>query len=80
MTHRMAMVFGMLATLVAVLVAAGEDSQWIRVTVFLETGPGATNRAEESLVPGGVYSLAEIDRRGQGAIDGEILDRVRFLG
>ena len=80
MTHRMAMVFGVLATLVAVLVAAGEDSQWLRVTVFLETGPGATNRAEESLVPGGIYSLAEIDRRGQDAIDGEILDRVRFLG
>jgi len=61
-------------------VAADEDVQWIRVTVLLEPAAGSAHRAEESLVPGGVYSMAEVDRRGQDAIDQEILDRLRFLG
>ena len=61
-------------------VSAEEDIQWIRVTVFLETASGAAHRAEESLVPGGVYSPTEVEQVGQEAIDQKILERVRFLG
>jgi len=57
-----------------------DDVQWVRVTVLLESGAGSVHRAEESLVPGGIYSPEEVERRGQAAIDAEILDRVRFLG
>ena len=76
---------GLIALLAAVSfvgapAAAEEDVQWIRVTVLLEPASGATHRAEESLIPGGVYSPAEVDRRGRDAIDQEILERVRFLG
>ena len=60
--------------------SAEDDVQWVRVTVLLETGPKTTHRAEESLVPGGAYSIAEVERRGLAAIDKEILERVRFLG
>jgi hypothetical protein len=63
-----------------VLAAGGvmaEETQWVRVTVLLETGPEFAHRAEETLVPGGVYSQAEVNRRGQQAIDQEILERVR---
>ena len=59
---------------------AAEDVQWIRVTVLLEAGSGTVPRAEESLIPGGVYSLEEVEKRGQEAIDQEILRRIRFLG
>jgi len=68
------------ASFVAGPVSAGEIAQWVRVTVLLEPGSGEGTPVEDLVVPGGVYSLAEIDRRGQDAIDGEILDRVRFLG
>jgi len=80
MTHRVMTACAVMAILVAGVVSAAEDVQWIRVTALLETGAGAVHRAEEALVPGGVYSLEEVDRRGLDAIDAEILERVRFLG
>lgn len=74
-----------LACIAGVLLVAGsgmpaEDVQWIRVTVLLEAGAGTVPRAEESLIPGGVYSLDEVEKRGRKAVSQEILDRVRFLG
>ena len=59
---------------------ASEDVQWVRVTALLEPAPGATVRVEQTMVPGGVYSLAEVDRRGMDAIDKEIMNRTKFLG
>ena len=56
-----------------------EDVQWVRVTVLLERGSGNAQRNAEALIPGGIYSLEEVERRGQDAIDREILNRVRFL-
>ena len=47
--------------------------------MLLETGSRTPQRVEETLVPGGVYSIDEIDERGLAAIDGEILKRVRRL-
>jgi hypothetical protein len=79
MVSQTAKVFAVLMTLVASFASAAEDAQWVRVTVLLESGPGAVQRAEESLIPGGVYSLEEVRRRGQSAIDQEILRRIRFL-
>jgi hypothetical protein len=58
---------------------AAEDAQWVRVTVLLEPAEAGTFRPQNTLVPGGVYSLAEVNRRGQAAIDREILERVRHL-
>lgn len=68
-----------LLSAIAVDTAAAEDTQWVRVTVLLETGSKASHRVEETLVPGGVYSLNEVEERGRAAIDGEILERVRSL-
>jgi hypothetical protein len=70
----------LLALMVGVPASAADDIQWIRVTVLLESASGSAYRVEESLVPGGVYSLAEVEQKGQDTIDQEILDRVRFLG
>jgi hypothetical protein len=56
-----------------------EDVQWVRVTVLLERGSEEAQKTAETLIRGGIYSLAEVERRGQEAIDREILDRVRFL-
>lgn len=56
-----------------------EEVQWVRVTALLETAPGGPGRAEANLVPGGVYSKVEVARRGQSAVDAEIVNRVRFL-
>ena len=61
-------------------VSAEEDIHWIRVTVLLESGFTTGYPVKDLFVPGGVYSLAEVNRRGQDAIDGEILERARFLG
>jgi hypothetical protein len=69
-----------LLPVVAVNLVAADDTQWIRVSVLLESGSGVSQRVEETLVPGGVYSLEEVDERGLAAIDGEILKRVRRLG
>ena len=69
-----------LLLVVAVNLVAADDTQWIRVSVLLESGSGVSQRVEETLVPGGVYSLEEVDERGLAAIDGEILKRVRRLG
>ena len=80
MTHRVMAVCAAMTILIAGVISAEENVQWIRVTALLETGAGAAQRAEETLVPGGVYSLEEVDRRGLDEIDGEILERVRFLG
>ena len=72
--------FVLVGILAIATVSEGKDSQWVRVTVLLETGPGTVQRAEDSLVPGGVYSLDEVNRRGESAVDQEIEERVRFLG
>jgi hypothetical protein len=58
---------------------AAEDMQWVRVTVLLERGTGAAQQNAAPLFPGGIYSFEEVDRRGQDAVDKEILDRVGFL-
>lgn len=58
---------------------AAEDVQWVRVTVLLERGTGRAQKNVAALIPGGIYSLEELDRRGQDALDKEILDRVGFL-
>jgi hypothetical protein len=68
-----------LMTLAGGFASAAKDVQWVRVTALLEPGSGATVRAEQTMVPGGVYSLAEVDRRGLAAIDKEILKRTEFL-
>ena len=72
--------FAILVLLALSSAAAAEDVQWVRVTALLEPGPGATVRLEQTMVPGGVYSLAEVDERGLDSVDEEILDRVRRLG
>jgi hypothetical protein len=56
-----------------------EDVQWVRVTVLLERGSGEAQKYAESMIRGGIYSPAEVERRGQEAIDNEILQRVQFL-
>jgi len=68
-----------LMTLAVGIASAGDDVQWVRVTALLEPGSGTTVRAEQTMVPGGVYSAAEVDSRGLGAIDEEILRRTEFL-
>jgi hypothetical protein len=73
------MMFTILMALVVGIASASDDVQWVRVTALLEPGSGATVRAEQTMVPGGVYSLAEVDRRGMDAIDREILERTEFL-
>ena len=72
--------FAILVLLALSSAVAAEDVQWVRVTALLEPGPGATVRVEQTMVPGGVYSLAEVDERGLASVDEEILDRVRRLG
>jgi hypothetical protein len=79
MNRQNVMVLALLA-IVAVSQAAADDTQWVRVTVLLESGSRASHRVEETLVPGGVYSMKDVDDRGLAAIDGEILKRVRRLG
>jgi len=68
-----------IAIIVSCSAVSAEDAQWIRVTVLLEPAESGTFRPQNTLIPGGVYSLAEINRRGQAAIDREILERVRHL-
>ena len=80
MKQRLITVLAIGAVFMTGAVGAENDVQWIRVTVFLEAGSGAVPRAEESLIPGGVYSLDEVEKRGQEAVDKEILRRIRFLG
>ena len=78
MTQRWIVAF----VLIAMLAAGGsyaEDVQWVRVSVLLERGPGKAQQHAESLIRGGIYSLAEVERRGIEAIDAEIVERVRFL-
>ena len=79
MVNRAAKMFAILMTLAAGIVFAADDVQWVRVTALLEPGSGTTVRAEQTMVPGGVYSLAEVDRLGMDAIDKEILKRTEFL-
>jgi len=80
MNRRFTKACSVLAILAASVVSAAEDVQWVRVTVLLETGTRASHRIEDTLVPGGVYSLAEVKERGMAPIDGEILKRIRSLG
>jgi len=67
------------AMLTAGMAASAEDVQWVRVTVLLERGPRASQQYVESWIRGGIYSLAEVERRGIDAVDAEIVERVRFL-
>jgi len=73
----------LVASAIAAMLGAGlsaaEDVQWVRVTVLLERGTGSAQKKVSPLIPGGIYSLEELDRRGQDAIDKEILERVEFL-
>jgi hypothetical protein len=80
MVSQASRVFAILGMLMVSFAVAAEEVQWVRVTALLEPGSGATIRAEQTMIPGGVYSLAEVDRRGLDAIDKEILDRTEFLG
>jgi hypothetical protein len=80
MKHPTKILFTAVMIVVAPLVWAAEEVQWVRVTVLLEPGPDATVRVGQTLVPGGIYSLAEVEGRGLDAIDREISDRIRFLG
>jgi hypothetical protein len=80
MNHPMKFLFTAVMIAAAPLVWAAEAAQWVRVTVLLEPGPDATVRAGQTLVPGGIYSLSEVEDRGQDAIDREISNRIRFLG
>jgi len=72
-------VFAILMTLAVGFASAADDVQWVRVTALLEPRAGATVRAEQTMVPGGVYSMAEVDLRGMDTIDKEILKRTEFL-
>jgi hypothetical protein len=68
--------------LATILVAGGssaEDVQWVRVTVLLERGTGQAQQFAESLIRGGIYSMAEVERSGVNAIDAQIVERVSFL-
>jgi hypothetical protein len=80
MVRHISRMFATLMMLTATVAVAAEEVQWVRVTALLEPAPGAAIRAEQTLIPGGVYSLDEVDRRGLEAIDKEILDRTEFLG
>lgn len=79
MIKRLRTACAVLAALAVNSISTAQDVQWIRVTVLLETGKKATHRTEQTLVPGGVYSLAEADERGLAAIDAEIVERVRHV-
>ena len=79
MINRVVKMFALLMTLAAGIVFAADDVQWVRVTALLEPGSRTTVRIEQTMVPGGVYSFAEVDRRGMDAIDKEILKRTEFL-
>lgn len=65
--------------LLTAVTCVAEEVQWVRVTALLESAPGGPSGAEANFVPGGVYSAAEVARRGQSAVDNEILKRTRFL-
>ncbi len=68
------------AVLLLCAAASAEDVQWVRVTVVLEAGSLETPRPQDMLIPGGVYSLDEVNERGMATIDEEILERLRNLG
>jgi hypothetical protein len=78
MINRLTTACAVFAALTVSTISAAEV-QWIRVTVLLETGKKATHRTEQTLVPGGVYSLSDVDERGLAAIDAEIVERVRHV-
>lgn len=52
---------------------SAEDTQWVRVTVLLEPGSSDSFQPRDTLIPGGVYSLSEVEKRGQADVDKEIL-------
>jgi hypothetical protein len=79
MKRRWMVAFLLLAVIAAGSASAGEV-QWVRATVLLEDSSGGLQRDRGSLIPGGIYSLAEVTRRGIDNVDAEILKRVRFLG
>jgi hypothetical protein len=80
MKTQTAMSVAMAAALILCSAASAEDVQWVRVTVVLEAGSQETPRPQDMLIPGGVYSLEEVNERGMAAIDEEILERLRNLG
>lgn len=79
MKTRTTIAAAMAAILVLCAAASAEDVRWVRVTVLLEPGQSSSFRLQDTLLPGGVYSLAEVAQRGQASIDEEILERVRHL-
>ena len=79
MKTRTTIAAAMAAILVLCAAASAEDVRWVRVTVLLEPGHSSSFRPQDTLLPGGVYSLAEVSQRGQASVDGEILERVRHL-
>lgn len=78
MTRRWTTAILLLATMAAATATAGEV-QWVRATVLLEDSSGRLQLHGGSLIPGGIYSLGEVERRGMDDIDAEILRRVHFL-
>jgi len=80
MNTRTTTTLAMVVALILCAAASAEDAQWIRVTVVLEEGGKETPRPQDMLIPGGVYSLDEVNERGLATIDEEILERLRNLG
>ncbi len=79
MNTRTTTALAMAVALILCAAASAEDAQWVRVTVLLEPGQSSSFRPQDTLLPGGVYSLAEVAQRGQTAVDEEILERVRHM-
>jgi hypothetical protein len=73
------MSLAMAAALILCATASAEDVQWVRVTVLLEPANVDAVLPRDTLIPGGVYSEAEVDARRITTIDREIVDRVRSL-
>lgn len=80
MKRQMTTAVAMAAALILCTAASAEDVQWVRVTVLLEVGGTEAPRPHDMLIPGGVYSLEEVNERGMAAVDEEILQRLRNLG
>ncbi len=79
MNSRTTTALAVVGALILCAAASAEDAQWVRVTVLLEPGQSGSFRPQDTLLPGGVYSLGEVAQRGQASIDEEILERVRHL-
>jgi hypothetical protein len=79
-TRTLALATLAIAATAPVVAVANGSTNWARVTVLLETSTDDTHRAEEAVLPAGVFSLDEVRRRGMASIDEEIAARVTHLG